>query len=116
MSANNIFVAYAGSAPANIDVCAYRSHLEVMKPELRLIRDLCNYGKHGPVLWKALVSKTERRQTMVADYTGLLLGITNHHSEEKIVVALKDHTERHFDYLAQEVVKFWTDRFAEKDF
>jgi hypothetical protein len=59
--------------------------------------------------------KTERKQTMVADYAGLLLGIMNHHSEEKIVVTLSDGSERHFDYLTEDVMKFWTDRFAEKD-
>ena len=37
-----------------------------------------------------------------------LLGLINHHPEEKIVITLNDGTERFFDYLIEDVVKFWS--------
>jgi hypothetical protein len=38
-----------------------------------------------------------KKETMVAEYQGLLLALTNHH-EEQIVITLDDGSERHFDY------------------
>jgi hypothetical protein len=50
----HVFAAYRGVDNGKLDGSAtpdeYRSNLERQKPELRLIRDLCDYGKHGPSL------------------------------------------------------------------
>jgi hypothetical protein len=116
----HIFAAYSGVDSAKLDGSAtpdiYRSNLEAQKPELRLIRDLCDYGKHGPSLKRKTVqvSQTEVKETMVPDFTGLLLGLTNHFAADKIVVTLSDGSERFFDYLIDDVVRFWNTTFVTK--
>jgi hypothetical protein len=117
----HIFAAYFDSDMSKIDgnqtTEAYRAHLEGLKPDLKLIRDLCDYGKHGPTLGRRTVqvAKTELKETMVADPNMFLLGLINHHAEEKIVITLNDGTERFFDYLIDDVVRFWSDHFATKN-
>jgi hypothetical protein len=51
---------------------------------------------------------------MVADPMGFFLGIMNQHAEDKIVITLDDGSERFFDYLIDDVVKFWNDHFVAK--
>ncbi len=117
----HVFAAYSGSDISKVagqkTSDGYRSHLEALKPELKLIRDLCDFGKHGPILSRRTVkvAKTELKETMVADPNSFLLGLMNHHAEEKIVITLDDGSERFFDYLIDDVVKFWNDHFAAKD-
>jgi len=98
------------------DVASYRQHLQRLEPELLLIRDLCDFAKHGPRLDRksVQVSKAETKGTMVADFSGLLLGLMNHHEEVKIVVTLDNGGERHFDYLINEVMLFWASLFTTK--
>lgn len=116
----HVFAAYNGIDSAKLDGSAtaniYRKSLEEQKPELRLIRDLCDYGKHGPSLNRKTVrvSRTEVKQTMVPEFTGLLLGLTNHFAAEKIVVTLGDGSERFFDHLIDDVVRFWNATFETK--
>jgi hypothetical protein len=116
----HVFAAYAGSDISKV-ACqktsdAYRSHLEALKPELKLIRDLCDFGKHGPSLSRRTVkvAKTELKETMVADPMNFFLGGSNHYAEDKIVITLDDGSERFFDYLIDDVVKFWNDHFIAK--
>jgi len=60
------------------------------------------------------VSQTEVKETMVPEFTGLLLGLTNHSAADKIVVTLSDGSERFFDYLIDDVVRFWNTTFVTK--
>ena len=57
--------AYNGIDSAKLDGNAtpdiYRKNLEAQKPELKLIRDLCDYGKHGPSLNRKTVRCLERK-------------------------------------------------------
>jgi hypothetical protein len=114
----HVFAAYAQNDVQKVDglttASAYRLHLENMKPELKLIRDLCDFGKHGPTLSRRTVqvAKTELKETMVPDAMWFALGGFNHRAEDKIVVTLIDGKERFFDYLIDDVVKFWSDHFS----
>lgn len=115
----HVFASYSSGDPAKVggrrSLQDYRSYLLGLKPELELIRDLCDFSKHGPSLNRksVAVAKTELKETMVADYSGLLLGLMNHHPEDKIVVTLSDGSERFFDYLIDEAVQFWTGHFTD---
>jgi hypothetical protein len=113
----HVFAAFGSTDGTKVDNCkdlaSYRKHLEGQKSELALIRDLCDFAKHGPRLDRksVRVAKAEAKGTMVAEYTGLLLALTNHHEEQKIVVTLDDGSQLHFDYLIEEVMMFWTSFF-----
>jgi hypothetical protein len=117
----HVFAAYTIHDTSKLDACptaaAYRSHLEDGKPELRLVRDLCDFGKHGPILERksVKVSATTVKEAWVLDTTSFLLGIPNHVAEDKIVVTLQDGSERFFDHLIGEVVRFWSELFASKN-
>jgi hypothetical protein len=102
---------------SHIDIEAYRKYVFGSCPEMEIIRDLCDFAKHGPSLGRksVIVDKTEAKKTMVLDLVGVAAGIGSHHEDEKIVVTLKDGTERFADYLIETVAKFWLQTFASDD-
>jgi hypothetical protein len=95
---------------------SYRLALEKQNPDLVLIRDLFDYGKHGPTLRRKSVQVTNAgiKEALVPQYTGLLLALTNHNAEDKLVVTLGDGKELLFQDLIAKVVRFWSELFAEK--
>jgi hypothetical protein len=116
----HIFAAYWPSDPAKLDGCQsvdlYRAQLTKAHPSLGLIRDLCDYSKHGPRLHRATVQvkKTQVKETMVPDFMWLAMGAINHHAEDKIVISLVDGREIFFDGLIDDVVQFWSALFSSK--
>jgi len=116
----HVFEAYHGVDNVKLEGCPsmpdYRALLEARMPGLKLVRDLCEFGKHVTLRRKTQVSVTEVKETMVLDDASfLLLGVGNHFPEDKIVLSLHDGSERFFDYLIDEVVKFWADLFASRN-
>jgi hypothetical protein len=117
----HVFAAYGRNEASKVGGCknvgSYRKYLESLKVELAFVRDLCDFAKHGPVLSRknVRVEKVQAKETMVAEYQGLLLALTNHHEEQKIVITLDDGSERHFDYLLEDVMRFWKSQFEAKD-
>jgi hypothetical protein len=117
----HVFAAYSNVADNKIEHCAtlddYRRRLIAQKPELGIIRDLCDFGKHGPKLERKTVqvARTEVKKTLVLDtLTFMLLGLPNHHLKEKIVVTLNDGSQRFFDGLISDVLQFWDSLFTAK--
>lgn len=114
----HVFATYGSTAPTKVhgarSVQDYRLHLQQANFNLLLMRDLCDYGKHGPTLNRASVSvaTADVEQTMVLDSASFLAGVPNHFAEDKLVVKLKDGSERFFDALAAAVMQFWKSEFA----
>src|SRR5262245_37221291 len=56
------------------DADHYREHLQKKKPELVLIRDLCDFAKHGPRLHRTTVrvEKAEAKHAWIPRFQGLL--------------------------------------------
>jgi hypothetical protein len=94
---------------------SYRESLEAAKPELKLLRDVCDFGKHAILKRGGVdVAATSVARTLVPRFQGLL-ALTNHTEEDKIVVTLADNDRVHlFESLIREVVNFWQSLFAEK--
>lgn len=115
----HVFAAYSTSDPGKVDGFQlehdYRNHLASSKPELAIVRDICDYSKHGPTLHRKTVqvSGTGIKQALVPNFQGLL-ALTNHTKEERIVVTLLNGSELFFDWLIADVVRFWENLFASK--
>ncbi len=116
----HVFAAYSSTDLAKLDGCntldKYRSHLTSKNANLGIVRDLCDYSKHGPKLDRksVQVSKTTVKETMVLDSWAFAAGIVSHYAENKIVVSLANGRQYFFDGLIADVVQFWTSLFAAK--
>jgi hypothetical protein len=92
----------------------YRSSLETAEPALAVIRDLCDYAKHGPTLSRrnVTVTKTERATTMEMDWGFYYWsGFPNHRHVEKLVVAHKDGSEGWMESYLLKAIEFWQAEF-----
>ena len=110
---------YATSDPAKINNCTsgptYRFHAARSCPDVEIVRDLCDYGKHGPVLDRksVQVQNTGAKEVIVSNAVGMaILGFPIGQRVEKLVVTLKDGTERTADSVVASVVGFWQQKFA----
>jgi hypothetical protein len=115
-----VFHAYSGNV-AKLDGCTtlqgYRDHLVSLCPNLGIVRDLADFAKHGPVLHRGSVQvdRTEKKDTMIPQFGALVaLGVWNHVEGEKLVVTLKDGSERFADWCVGSVVQFWNELFLAK--
>ncbi|MDB5410541.1 MAG: hypothetical protein JWL84_5453, partial [Rhodospirillales bacterium] len=109
---------YAKSDPiklhGNTDLEKYRAYIFPLCPEAEIIRDLCDYGKHGSSLGRksVSVSSTDVGKTLEGDYGAFAMGVYNHIEVEKIIITMKDGSERWFDACIETVNKFWQVTFA----
>src|ERR1700722_16262134 len=94
-----IFAAYGVSDSAKLhgatSINDYRCYLATAEPALAVIRDLCDYAKHGATLARksVTVAKTEQAKTWEMDAVAFMIGIPSHHPAEKLVVTHKDGSE-----------------------
>jgi hypothetical protein len=93
----------------NDTVDSYRAHAIAICPEIAVVRDLCDFAKHGPYLSRksVQVDKTAVKTTFVLDTASFVMGIPNHVSKEKLIVTLKDGNERFADFMIAKVVDYW---------
>jgi hypothetical protein len=118
----DILVEHYQNGPAKLHGCttldAYRGYIAGTGrcPDTKLIRDLCDYGKHGTKLGRKTppvqVARSEVKPTLVLDTTSLLAGAPNHQRAVKIVVELFDGSQLFFDGLISIVIGFWNDLFV----
>jgi hypothetical protein len=85
--------------------------------EIGIVRDLCDFGKHGPVLERksVRVQNTGAKEIIVADAAGFLLGIPTHRKVEKLVVQMKDQIERTAKSVVATAFGFWERKFAQDE-
>jgi hypothetical protein len=110
---------YAVSDPGRINNCTngptYRAHAVGLCPEVAVVRDLCDYGKHGPVLDRrsVQVQHTGAKEIIVGNAVGLVLfGFPIAQKVEKLVVTFRDGTERTADSVIACVMEFWLQKFV----
>ena len=112
-----VFATHHSTAPGKVynsaDEKLYRNHIAAMNPNLGIIRDLCDYAKHGPHLTRQTV-RTQKAdvQTTLEVSPLIAMGIPHHEVVIRLVVTLKDGTERWLNALIQEAVQFWEKEFA----
>jgi hypothetical protein len=72
-------------------------------PEIGIVRDLCDFAKHGPRLSRASVqvSTTEEKIKVELDASAFVMGIPTHVIKQKLVVNLKDGREVFADGLSR---------------
>lgn len=113
-----VFAAYSGQRTKVRDASMvenYRGILTGMNPDLGIVRDLCDYAKHGPTLGRSSVRVEATRQTEVLelDDVAFLAGfIPSHHEVEKLVIVLKDGNDRWLSDVLESALKFWEDEFV----
>lgn len=91
----------------------YREHVITMHPDLGIIRDLCDYAKHGPNISRQTVKTQNANQHTTLEVSSLFAaGIPHHDEVDRIVVTMKDTTEKWLDVLIEEAIKFWEKEFA----
>jgi hypothetical protein len=116
-----VFAQYKDSDPAKLDGCvdehAYRNHLVTACPDLGLIRDICEFGKHGPVLGRSTVrvAQTGVEKKLELDTASFMMGFPNHVERDRLVIKLKDGSECYFDVCLANVVNFWNGLFQTKN-
>jgi hypothetical protein len=113
---------YATSDPLKISNCisgsAYRAQIISLCPDAQIVRDLCDYGKHGPVLDRrsVQVQNTGAKEVVVGNVLGIsVFGFPIGQRLEKLVVTLRDGTERTADSVIAGVVGFWQQKFVSDD-
>jgi hypothetical protein len=79
------------------------------------VRDLCDYGKHGPHLDRKSVEvrETDVKEKAVGNAAGLVyLGFPIAQRMDKLVVTLNDGRELIADFVVATVVEFWKQKFV----
>jgi hypothetical protein len=113
-----IFTTYGTNSVAKVhghsSKDTYRAYAVNLCPEIGIIRDLCDFGKHGPALNRrnVQVANTGKQSTPVLDTASFAMGVPNHVMTDKLVITLRDGKERLADYVISEVVEFWQRTFA----
>lgn len=82
---------------------------------MAIVRDLCDYGKHGPTLCRASVQvqNTDAKEIIIGNAAGIaFLGVPIGQKVERLVVTLKDGKQRTADSVVTTVVKFWQEKIA----
>jgi len=113
-----IFATYATNdvikLHGNTSKDTYRAYAIGLCPEIGSVRDLCDFGKHGPTLHRrnVQVATTGKQNTPVLDTMSLIAGVPNHIMTDKLVITLIDGKEKFADYVVGEVVEFWRRTFT----
>ncbi|MCJ2061035.1 hypothetical protein MKL09_31520 [Methylobacterium sp. J-048] len=86
-----VFSTYDGTVPSKVysqpDHTSYRSQVTAMHPDLGIIRDLCDFAKHGPSLGRATVkAKKTVVQTTLEVSALFAIGIPQHDEVTRLVV------------------------------
>jgi hypothetical protein len=114
----HVHARYGGADPSKVRNCnsekAYRQALETSEPKLGVVRDLCDFAKHGPKLGRknVKVSKTEQGTQLQLSSMGYFMGTMHHEAVDALIVTLDDQSEqsvRHFLHIAED---FWEREFA----
>jgi hypothetical protein len=114
-----IIAEYAQSNPGKVQnylgYDAYRASVVNVCPEIGIVRDLCDYGKHGPHLDRKSVEvrETDVKEKAVGNAAGLVyLGFPIAQRMDKLVVTLNDGRELIADFVIATVVEFWKQKFV----
>ena len=72
----------------------YRKYVATLCPEVGVVRDLCDFGKHGPKSDRTDVQVTNTRQQrrVTLDASAFVMGIPTHAVIQKLVISMKDAT------------------------
>jgi len=99
---------------SNSSMDSYRAYAINLCPEIGIVRDLCDFGKHGPTLHRrnVQVATTGKQSTPTLDTLSFIMGSPNHIMTDKLVITLIDGNERLADYVIGEAVEFWQRTFA----
>lgn len=115
---DHLVAKYGASDPAKLRGATtlgdYRARLGTAEPALAVIRDLCDYAKHGPTLARknVTVAQTELSTTMEMDWAFYLWShMPNHHRVEKLVVTHKDGSEGWMESYLLKAIEFWQAEF-----
>jgi hypothetical protein len=115
-----VFAAYESASPEKVyDQAAekeYRDHVVSLHPDLGLIRDLCDFAKHGPRLRRkgVQVSNTQAKETFELNGSMMMMGFPHHEEVLRLVVTLNNGEERWLDALVDSAVDFWKNEFDTK--
>lgn len=104
-----------GKVQNHVTGATYRAYAVSLCPEIGIVRDLCDFGKHGPFLDRKSVEvkETDVKERLVGDAVGVtFLGFPIARRVEKLVVTLKDGRDIHADAVVSTVVEFWKKAFA----
>jgi hypothetical protein len=113
-----VFAEYGASDPDKVhstsSTSEYREYAMKLCPEVGIVRDLCDFGKHGPKLDRksVQVANTGLQRTTELDLAAMAMGIPAHVVTEKLVITLKDGEEMFADWVVATVVDFWRRTFA----
>jgi hypothetical protein len=114
-----IFAEYGASNPRKVNNCStgpqYRAHALGLCPEVGIVRDLCDFGKHGPRLDRkdVEVKETDPKEKVVGNALGLsIFGFPVAQKVEKLVITMNDGRELIADMIVANVVDFWKKKFA----
>ena len=113
-----VFAEYINSNPAKVqnhrDDDVYRTTATAQCAEIGIVRDLCDFGKHGPVLGRktVVVKNTGAKEIIVLDAGMFLLGFPTHRKVEKLVVEMKDKSERTAESVVATALEFWEQKFV----
>jgi len=109
---------YGSSDPGKLhgfaSVEAYRGYLLTAEPALTVIRDLCDYAKHGPTLGRksVTVTKTEQSAALELDAWAGMTGFYNHRRVKKLIVTHKDGSEGWLENYLRKTLEFWKGEFS----
>ncbi|MCW2225711.1 hypothetical protein M2232_009243 [Bradyrhizobium japonicum] len=114
-----VFAEHAAANPLKVHgqtrVDDYRNQIvQIACPSALIIRDLCDYAKHGPRLRRSSVQvdQTGKQTKLELDTASFLAGAPNHQEVERFVVTLRDGTERLAEDLVRDVVNYWNAEFV----
>jgi hypothetical protein len=114
-----IVAEYGQSDPAkvhnHVTGATYRGYAARLCPNVGIVRDLCDFGKHGPHLDRKSVEvkETDVKERLEGNVVGITyLGFPISRKTEKIVVTMNDGTEMQADVVVNTVVDFWNKSLA----
>ena len=120
---------YKDSDPAKLDCYTnprrYREYVIAQCTELGIIQDLCDYGKHGPVLERHRVRAPEQVRTSTVEKTMELdatlyafgphvFGLPSSRDVDALMVTLRDGTKFRFDACIARAIEFWEEGIRAK--
>jgi hypothetical protein len=114
-----VFAEHAATDPSRVrgqpSIDDYRNRaIQAACPEALIIRDLCDYAKHGPLLRRrsVQVDQTGKQTKLEMDTASFVAGVPNHHHVDRLVVTLKDGTDCLAEDMVEGVICYWTVEFA----
>jgi hypothetical protein len=114
-----IIAEYGHSVPGKVQNyvtgATYRAYAVSLCPEIGIVRDLCDFGKHGPFLDRKSVEvkETDVKERLVGDAVGIaFVGFPIARKIDKLVVTLNDGKEMNAEAVVSTVVEFWKMKFA----